>query len=122
VAEAEATAAGGPDGVADLSLTGVYHRADGVATRVIADETLVVPFKGTLASLQQIFALNPVAAFVWQRIDGKATLGSILADILASFEVGRERACADLQELIAALRDAGLVREVTGEPGDASGA
>ena len=89
---------------------------------MIADETLVVPFKGTLASLQQLFALNPVAAFVWQRIDGRATLDSILADVLQSFEVSRERAWADLQELVAGLRDAGLVHEVTGEPGSFAGA
>ena len=100
----------------------MYGRGDGVATRVVADETLIVPFKGTLASLQQIFALNPVAAFVWQRIDGQVTLDSILADILTSFEVSREHAWADLQELVAGLRDAGLVHVVTGERGGSAGA
>lgn len=120
--EADAADAAGPGAAAGLSLDGIYGQGDGVATRVVADETLLVPFKGTLASLQQIFALNPVAAFVWRRIDGQATLDSILADVLGSFEVSRARAWADLQELIAGLRDAGLVHEVTRGPGDASGA
>lgn len=99
---------------ADLTPTDVIRRGDGIATRLIADETLLVPFKGTLASLQQIFALSPVAAFVWQRIDGTATLDAILADVLETFEVDRERAWADLQELIAGLVDAGLVHAVAG--------
>jgi len=109
-------------GDAGLTLTDVFRRGDGIATRLIADETLVVPFKGTLASLQQIFALNPVAAFVWQRLDGEATLDAILADVLGAFEVDREHAWADLQELIAELRAAGLVHAVTGGPGNAPGA
>ena len=115
--EAGATDARDPGGDTGPALTDVYRRSDGVVTRVIAGETLLVPFKGTLASLQQLFALNPVAAFVWQRLDGNATLDSILADVLASFEVGREHAWADLQELLAGLRGAGLVHEVSGEPG-----
>lgn len=118
--EVDATDAAAPGG--EPGLSDVYGRGEGVATRVVADEMLIVPFKGTLASLQQLFALNPVAAFVWQRIDGKATLDAILADVLASFEVSRARAWADLQELVAGLRDAGLVHEVTGEPEGSAGA
>lgn len=100
----------------------VYRRGDGIATRSIAQETLLVPFKGTLASLQQIFALSPVAAFVWQRIDGQATLDAILGDVLGAFDVDRERAWADLQELIGGLRDAGLVHAVARGSGEAPGA
>jgi hypothetical protein len=122
VEDADATDGAGPGHEAGLSLADIYDRGDSLATRVIANETLVVPFKGTLASLHQIFALNPVAAFAWQRFDGKATLDSILADVLESFEVSRERAGADLLELIRGLRDAGLVRKVTREPGGSSGA
>jgi hypothetical protein len=122
VEETAATHAGGPGGEPGLAPTDVYGRGDGVATRVVADETLVIPFKGTLASLQQLFALNPVAAFVWQRVDGRAPLDAILADILAAFEVGRERAWADLQELVIALREAGLVHQVESEPGGTAGA
>lgn len=122
MAEADAPAAARQDSAADAGLRGVYRRGDGLATRVIADETLVVPFKGTLASLQQIFALSPVAAFVWQRIDGSAALESILSDVLGAFDVAPERAAADLQELVAGLRLAGLVHEVGREPGGSSGA
>ncbi len=119
---ADATATGAPDGGFGPGLADVYRRADGLATRVIADETLVVPFKGTLASLQQLFALNPVAAFVWRRIDGQASLDAILADVLGSFDVARERAWPDLQELVAGLRDAHLLEQVTGEAAAPPGA
>lgn len=117
-----ANTAAHPAGDVGPSPSAVYRRGDGIATRLIADETLLVPFKGTLASLQQIFALSPVAAFVWQRLDGEATLDAVLAAVVGTFEVDRERAWADLQELIAGLRDAGLVHADTGGPGNAPGA
>jgi hypothetical protein len=122
VVGADATSAAPADAGGGPGLTDVYRRADGVATRVIADETLVVPFKGTLASLQQLFALNPVAAFVWRRLDGQAPLDAVLADVLGSFDVGRERAWPDLQELVAGLRGAGLLQQVTGETAAPRGA
>jgi hypothetical protein len=87
----------------------VYRRSATVATRVIADETLIVPFRGTLASLRQIFALNPVAAFVWGRIDGATSLDAILDAVLERFEVTREEAAADLTALIAEFAEIGLV-------------
>jgi hypothetical protein len=99
------------------ALDTVYRRSETVATRVIADETLIVPFRGTLASLRQIFALNPVAAFVWGKIDGTATLGAILDAVLERFEVTRDEASADLLALIAELAAIGLVQPAPPVPG-----
>lgn len=99
------------------ALADVYRRSTTVATRVIADETLIVPFRGTLASLRQIFALNPVAAFVWGRIDGATSLTAIVDAVLERFEVTREEAEADLLALIVELAAIGLV-----EPAPGSGA
>jgi len=92
------------------------RKSEAVATRAIAGETLVVPFRGTLASLRQIFALNSVAAFVWERIDGQTGLDAILAQVVASFHVEEGRARADLEELTADLLAAGLLEEVAGDP------
>ncbi|MCL4822539.1 MAG: PqqD family peptide modification chaperone [Vicinamibacteria bacterium] len=105
-----------PGAGAPPALDTVYRRSATVATRVIADETLIVPFRGTLASLRQIFALNPVAAFVWGRIDGSATLAVILDAVLERFEVTREQAAADLLALIAELAEIGLVEPAPGTP------
>ena len=89
----------------------VYRRDATLVTRVIADETLLVPVRGTLASLRQIFALNPVAAFAWERIDGSTGLEAIVAAVVEHFEVDRGRARADLEELFGSLSEAGLIHE-----------
>ena len=93
-----------------------FSKNDGLVTRVIVDETLVVPVRGTLASLRQIFALNPVAAFVWERIDGETSLDAILTDVRERFEVTREEARVDLEELIAGLLEADMLLDVEDTP------
>ena len=88
----------------------VYTRADDVIRRQIAGETLLVPIRGELALLDRIFALNPVAAFIWEQLDGRRSAGDIRQGVLAKFEVAPEAAEADIREFIEALRQANLIR------------
>ncbi len=65
--------------------------------------------KGQLAQLQQIFALNPVAAHVWDCLDGESDLAAVLDGIVHSFEVEPEVARSDLLELVDELNNAELI-------------
>ena len=94
----------------------VYEKNESLVTREIADETILVPVKGTLASLQQVFVLNPVAAFIWQRIDGATDVATILSAILERFEITEDQARTDLDELIGSLEQAELIRKVDEPP------
>ena len=88
-----------------------YRRNDDVLSRHIADEALLVPLRGRLADMQSLFALDPVAEFIWQRLDGKQSLADISAAIVESFEVQADEAEVDLREFVAALVQAGLAAE-----------
>jgi len=96
----------------------MLRKSDAVATRTVAQETLLVPFRGTLASLRQIFALNSVAAFVWARMDGAVAFETLVSAVCDRFDVDGERARVDLEELIADMQAAGLVSEAGCEAGD----
>ena len=80
--------------------------------RRIAGETLLVPISGDLARLRCIFALSPVAEYIWGQIDGKRTLPEILDDLLVEFRVDNAQAEADLRDFVAELRAADLLVEV----------
>jgi len=82
---------------------------DQVVTRKIMEERLVVPIRGKLADMQAIFALTPVADFIWERLDGQKTLADILEEIVAEFNVEREQAANDLLEFVAELSKEKLV-------------
>jgi len=87
----------------------VYNKKEELVSRSIAGETLVVPVSGRLADLQRIFALEGVAGFIWERLDGKLPLGRIRDELLERFAVTRDEAERDLGEFIAELSAAGLI-------------
>lgn len=71
--------------------------------REIAGETLLVPIRGRLADMKKIFALNPVAAFIWRQVDGKTSLEQIRDRLVECFEVGREEAGKDAEAFVREL-------------------
>ena len=93
-------------------MSSLYRKKGETVTRQIAGETLLVPIHGDLANMERIFALNPTAAYIWQRLDGAKGLGEIRKGLLANFTVEQDQAESDLGEFIGELLEAGLIEEV----------
>lgn len=91
----------------------VFRQIDHVVTREVAGEFLLVPVKGRLADLQQIFAVNEVGRFIWEQLDGRRDLAQLHAALLHRFDVSPAQAQADLGEFIHQLRAAELLEEVS---------
>ncbi len=89
----------------------VFKRNDSVVFREIAGEMFLVPVRGKLADMQNVFALNRVAGFIWERLDGAHTLAGIRDAIPSQFDVTTEEAGRDIQELIQILLAKGLIAE-----------
>jgi hypothetical protein len=87
----------------------IYKKKEEIVARKIAGEMLLVPIHGKLADMQQIFALTPVAEFIWKQLDGKKDLIEIRDNILASFNVQKEVAEADLRAFMTQLSGAKLI-------------
>jgi hypothetical protein len=58
------------------------------------------------------YTLNETGAFVWERLDGAATLDEICASIVERFEVDAESAWTDLTALVDELTAEGLAEAV----------
>jgi hypothetical protein len=93
----------------DLDLT--FRKKEDIITRRIAGETLLVPVYSDLANMESIFMLDAVAAFIWERMDGKKSLKHIRDNVLDAFDVKEERAETDISEFIKKLLDANLIVE-----------
>jgi Coenzyme PQQ synthesis protein D (PqqD) len=87
-----------------------FRKNSNIVTRKIAGELFLVPIRGSLADMQRIFALTPVAEYVWQQLNTKS-LRDICSDITATFDVERDQAESDIQEFISELLDAQLIQE-----------
>ena len=86
-----------------------YKRNGDVVARKIAGETILVPIKGTLADMQRIFSLNPVAELIWEELDGQKSLEEIQEEVVNRFKVSHEEAKRDTQEFIDELVQAELI-------------
>jgi hypothetical protein len=88
-----------------------------VVLREIAGETFLVPIRGTLAELQDLFVLDGVGQWVWERLDGTRDVDDLAAQACQEFNVSPEAARADLESFLGELLDAGLVLPVAPETG-----
>jgi hypothetical protein len=85
------------------TLDRVYQKNQNFVFRQIDDEILLVPIKDNVGDLGSIYNLNPVAAFVWQHLDGEKTLNDIKDLMTGEFEVSGPDAEQDLAEFVGEL-------------------
>jgi hypothetical protein len=90
----------------------VFRKKEDIISRAIAGEMILVPLRGTLTDMQKIFSLNPVAGFIWEKLDGRKSLRELRDDLLATFDVEIGDANSDIQEFIAHLLKEGLIAEL----------
>ncbi len=95
-----------------MNLNSIYRKKEDIVTRQIADETLLVPIRSHLADMQRIYALNTVAEYIWQQLDGKRNLKEIHDGILTHFKVEKDRSSSDMMEFISQLMEASIIEEV----------
>jgi hypothetical protein len=80
-----------------------YARSPRFVGRRIGDEYVLVPLAGRGADLDSILNLNRVAAFVWEKLDGRRSGRVIVTAIVKQFWVERPQAAADYAELVDTL-------------------
>ncbi len=89
-----------------------YLKKEGVARREIAGETFLIPICCAPVDMNDIFVLNPLADFIWQRLDGSRTAVTIVDEIVAEFDVESARASEDFSDFVGRLLEKGLAREL----------
>jgi hypothetical protein len=67
------------------------------------------------------FGLDPVAAFIWSRLESPQTMSQLRAAVMGEYEVEPERCGADLLQFIDDMLSAGLLT-AGGQAGDDVGA
>ena len=88
-----------------------FKRRESVVRRDVAGETFLVPIHGHLADLQELFVLNEVGAWLWDRLEEKRCLEDLVVGVRAEFAVDGEQALRDTDSFVQQLVEAGLVEE-----------
>ncbi|HVV15932.1 MAG TPA: PqqD family protein [Polyangia bacterium] len=87
------------------------RRSEGFVTRVVGDETVVVPVRAGVANLEAIFTMNPVGTAIWRKIDGVATAEELAHQLCDEFAVDPPEALADVTEFLDLLASKGLLEK-----------
>jgi hypothetical protein len=95
-----------------MNMAAKYRKKDKIAGRKIAGESFLIPVCGQPSEMENIFVLNPLADFIWQRLDGEHTLEKVITEIVATFAVEREQASADAVDFVGQLIENELIEEV----------
>ena len=95
-----------------MNLVQKFRKKETIASRTIAAESFLVPVCGKPADMENIFVLNPLADFIWQRLDGRQTLAAILAAIVDNFAVESKQARIDMTDFIRQMLENALIEEV----------
>jgi hypothetical protein len=94
-----------------------WARAASVIARRVAGETVLVPadarasdpeFKGA-----RLYVLNETGEFLWALLETPRTAADLARNLTLEFETAEDRALADVEAFLVALRDIGAVREAT---------
>ena len=89
----------------------IFNKNEHIVSRKIAGELFLVPIRGKLADMQQIFTLNPVGEYIWQELDNQKRLKDICNGVISTFEVEKEQAESDISDFIHELLDSDLITE-----------
>lgn len=89
----------------------MLRRVDDVVQREVAGEVFLVPIRGSLADMQELYALNEVGSWLWARLDGSRPLADLVAGVMEEFDVDQRRAQEDTVAFLDDLLRTGLVRE-----------
>jgi len=82
-----------------------------MVTRVIGDETVLLPIYDTSEDIDCIYSLNEVASWVWEMIDGKNTIGEIKKKVLEEFDTSPQEVEEKMGKFLKDLLEIGAVEQ-----------
>ena len=91
----------------------VLRRRESVVQREVAGETFLVPIRGHVAQFQELFVLNEVGSWLWERLDGHKRLDDLVTSVVAEYEVEPGQAEEDIRLFVQQLAEAGLAEEIS---------
>jgi len=93
----------------------VFRKNKDMVSRVIDDETILLPIYKSSEEINCIYTLNKIASQVWELIDGKKTLAEINKIILKEFDTTPKEVDKEMTKLLKDLKEAKAIVEKGGQ-------
>jgi hypothetical protein len=89
-----------------------HARNTAIVSREVAGETIVVPICRGVGDLDSVYTFNPVGRGLWSLLETGRTVEELASWVAARFQVDAKQAMSDVQQYLAELQEAGLLRTV----------
>ena len=83
----------------------------GFVLRKIMGEGMLMPAGDNIKKLGGALLMNGVSAFVWEKLQTPVSRDELLTAILGRYQIDPETAAADLDRLLAKLKEFGVIEE-----------
>lgn len=95
----------------------VYIPSQDVVAREIEGVVIIVPIVSGIADIEdELFSLNETGKAIWNKLDGRATLGEIIASLALEFNAPSAEIREDVMGLMSELLKRRIVIEVKNDP------
>lgn len=84
---------------------------DGFLLRQVGGNHVVVPVGAQSVDFRCLITLNEVGAFLWKQLAADSTVESLVAALLAEYDVTADIATVDVERFVANLREKNLLDE-----------
>jgi hypothetical protein len=84
-------------------LTDIPHKSPQIIARRTGDEYVLVPVTDNIADMTSMYTLNETGAFIWDRIDGSATIDDIALALAGEYGEDIETTRSDVIAILADL-------------------
>jgi len=88
----------------------ILRRNKDMVTRVIEDETILLPIYKSSDEINCIYTLNKAASRVWELLDGKRTPAELKAKLLKEFDATAAEVDSELEKLFQELKEIKAVK------------
>ena len=89
----------------------IVKARSGFVLRKMMGECMLMPAGDNIKKLGGALLLNPVSAFVWEKLQEPATREELLAAILERYQIDPETAARDLDGLLEKLKSFDVIEE-----------
>ncbi len=102
----------GAESIEEVGPGSVLCRSVDALAQEVDDETIIMDL-----ATEAYYGLNETGTQVWNALDGRTALASIVDELVERYDVSREVLMEDCINLVSALRDVGLIIPAGAAPG-----
>ncbi len=99
-----------------IELTGIFAPSKDIVAREIEGEVIIVPIAAGIGDMEdELYTLNETGRAVWKKLDGKASLETVIASLRSEFEGSTGEIEKDVLGLVGELVERRMLVEIKPE-------